>query len=465
MMIGLATVAGFLAVPLAALAVLFGVLAGSEYLLDRLPLGRGSRFALLLVKGLRRNPVRSGLTYLAVFVLVAVVVMIWSALYVLNHMCEERSRDIKIVITEKWQAVSEMPWAYARPLCEGAANPSDPDAVRPTDAMTWQFYLATTDPEKHSADDTIFFIALEPHKAATLMDRVFDDVPQESKQHSGPKLRQARDFMTALERMEKNKQGVILGQKQLKKLNKRVGERMKVTGITFKDIDLEVEIVGAFPEGRYDETAIMNRDYLNDALDLYPRTHGGVAHALAGRRLNLVVLQVPDMQAYTRVTRQIDSSGTFQDPPIRCETLSAYAVSQLDSYRDIIWGLRWLLAPAILFTMTLVIANSIGITVRERQKEIAVLKVLGYRPVQILGIVLGEALLLGTLSGLLSTALVYEAVNHLISNANSVLPVYVPANAFWWGPLVGLLTGLAGSFVPAGRACRVQASAVFARAT
>jgi putative ABC transport system permease protein len=164
------------------------------------------------------------------------------------------------------------------------------------------------------------------------------------------------------------------------------------------------------------------------------------------------------------VTEQIESSGLFQNPAVKCETLSAYAVTQLDSYRDIIWGMRWLLSPAILVTLALVITNSISISLRERRKEIAVFKVLGYQPAQILFLILGEACLIGGISGLLSSVFVYEAVNWLMNNSDSVLPVYVPDAALYWGPIVGALTGLAGTLFPAWSACRVQVSSVFARA-
>jgi putative ABC transport system permease protein len=329
--------------------------------------------------------------------------------------------------------------------------------------MTWQFYLGTIDPQKKAAESQVFFFAIEPSKVATLMDRVFDDVPQESRQQTGTKLARAAQFLAALDVMSKNKRAVVLGQKLLAKLNKRVGERMKVSGISYPDIDLEIEIVGTFPPGRYNETAIMNRDYLNDALDSYPRTHGGLKHALADRSLNLVILEVPNMEAFSRVTEQIDSSGLFQNPAVKCETLSAYAVSQLDSFRDILWGMRWLLSPAILVTLALVIANGISISVRERRKEIAVLKVFGYRPALILFLILGEAMLITALAGFLSSVLVYQTANRLMDNTASILPVYIPESAFWWGPAVGALTGLVGSVVPAWSACQVQVTAVLAR--
>ena len=65
---------------------------------------------------------------------------------------------------------------------------------------------------------------------------------------------------------------------------------------------------------------------------------------------------------------------------MKCETASSGIATFLEAYRDLIWGMRWLLAPAILVTLSLVISNAISISVRERRMELAVLKVLGFRP-------------------------------------------------------------------------------------
>src|SRR5438132_11387814 len=109
----IAVIAGLVLVAFLALAPLFCFLVGAEFLLCHAHLGRVSRFLLLVVKSVRRNPLRTSLSYLAAFVLVAVVTMIWSALYVLDHMTEGRARDVKVIVREKWQDNSEMPLGYA----------------------------------------------------------------------------------------------------------------------------------------------------------------------------------------------------------------------------------------------------------------------------------------------------------------------------------------------------------------
>src|SRR5260370_4558742 len=98
--------------------------------------------------------------------------------------------------------------------------------------------------------------------------------------------------------------------------------------------------------------------------------------------------------------------------------------------------MRWLLVPAILITMALVIANAISISVRERRTEMAVLKVLGFTPMQILFLVLGEAVLFGASSRFSCSPL----ASLLINKVSGALPVpigvfpalFVPSTAIWY---------------------------------
>jgi cell division protein FtsX len=89
--------------------------------------------------------------------------------------------------------------------------------------------------------------------------------------------------------------------------------------------------------------------------------------------------------------------------------------------------------------MAVVISNAIGITVRERTKEIAVLKVLGFSPGQILVLILGEGLMLGICGGFFGVALPHLLVNYVFKGIRLPLgffPIFfVPTRAYYWGPL------------------------------
>jgi putative ABC transport system permease protein len=211
----------------------------------------------------------------------------------------------------------------------------------------------------------------------------------------------------------------------------------------------------------------MNRDYLNASLAEYKHSHKDVPHPLADKSLNLFWMRLPTTNAFDIMAARLASPGRFASPAVKCETASSGIASWLDGYRDLIWGVRWLLVPTILVVMALVIANAIGISVRERRTEMAVLKVLGFGPGRILGLVLGEAILIGGASGLLSAGLSYFVVHHLMGGIKfqvAFFPVFnIYADAVWWGLVMGAGTALVGSFAPAWAARTVKVSEVFSK--
>ncbi len=414
------------------------------------------RFFRLILKNIWRNPLRSVLTALGTMLLVLVVTMVWSILAFLDEASAEKNANFKVIVTERWQIPSRMPYAYAPSLCEGAAE--GPDDVRPLDSMTWSFYGGGLDPDfsKRTRENTLFAIAMEPDKVLTMLDDIDTMAPAET-----------RELAQAVEKLKQNPTGIILGQQRLRGINKKVGERIKIYSVNYRGIDLEFEIVGVFPPGRYDETAVMHRDYLLNALDEYARRHNGQAHPMAQKALNLVWLRVPDRAAFSQVARQITDSPRYSNPAVKCETAASGVATFLESFRDLIWGMRYLLAPAALVTLSLVIANAISISVRERRTELAVMKVLGFQPGQILLLVLGESLLVGTAAGLASVAAAFAVINYGLGGIKFPIgffgSFYVPIQAFWWGPAIGALTSLAGSIVPAWSARSVKVSDVFAK--
>jgi putative ABC transport system permease protein len=167
------------------------------------------------------------------------------------------------------------------------------------------------------------------------------------------------------------------------------------------------------------------------------------------------------------VAGQIMGSPRYKSPAVKCETASSGVASWLDSFRTLLWGMRWLLVPAILVTMCLVIANAISISVRERRVEMAVLKVLGYSPNQILILVLGEAMLIGGGCGLLSGLATMLITNDLFGGLPVAIAwwgkIKIDAAAPWWGLGLGCLTALAGSVLPAWSARSVKVNEVFSK--
>ncbi len=418
------------------------------------------KFLVLIIENIRRNLIRTTLTSLGTMMLVLVVTLVFTVLTTLDKVTTEKSANIKAIVTEKWQNPSLMPYSYAAGLSDGAANPNDPAAVHPQDSMTWGFFVGSTEsnPAKRGYENLFFSFIMEPQKARTMLDNI-DALSDD----------QARPVIEAVKRMKEIRNGVIIGEGRLTKLNKKIGDRITVYGRNYRDINLELEIVGTFPKetAGYAESAIIDRDFFEAELDTYKASHNNKPHPLADKTLSLVWLRVPDRVSFNKLTEQVLTAPSFTNPAVKCETSSTGISSFLDAYRDIIWGVRWLLAPACMLVLSLVISNAISISVRERRIEFAVLKVLGFVPWQILTLVLGEALLIGTLSGLASAGLSYGIINGVWGGLPFPIAFFpkfsVPINCLWWGAAMGAATAFVGSFIPAWSARSVRVSDVFAK--
>lgn len=419
------------------------------------------KYAFLIFENIRRNLIRTILTGLCTMVMVVVVTLVFTVLSALDRATTEKQRNLKAIVTEKWQIPSMMPYSYATALSEGGAASDDPNAARPEDSMSWGFFVGSTEenPAKRSFENLFFAFIMEPEKARTMLDEV-DTLTDD----------EAQPLLAAIQRMKDVPNGVIVGQERLDKMKKRVGDRVTVFGRNYRDMDLELEIVGTFPRepARYADSSVISRDYFNRQLDAYQRSHQNKPHPMAEKTLGLVWLRLKDRKSFSKVSEQILTSPSFTSPPVKIETSSTGIGGFLEAWRDIIWGMRWLMAPACLLTLSLVISNAISISVRERQLEFAVMKVLGFRPTQILVLVLTEALLIGAVSGFLSAAMTYAGINGMggLPFRIAFFPKFaVPLEALWWGPAMGSLTAFAGSVVPAWRARTVKVSDVFARVT
>jgi len=58
------------------------------------------------------------------------------------------------------------------------------------------------------------------------------------------------------------------------------------------------------------------------------------------------------------------------------------------------------ICAAVTFTILLVSANTVAMSVRERTREMAILRTLGYTPVEILQLVMGESVVISVMGGL-----------------------------------------------------------------
>ncbi len=402
------------------------------------------KYLLLIYKNIGRNLLRSLLAAMGTMVLVLVVTLVWSVLHFIDMMTVEKGKDFKAIVTERWTAPSRMPYYYVDKLKDGAARQDHPEDVRPTDWMSWQFFIGTLDKEHQSFRNTLFGLACDPDKLLTMKDGKFLTMMDGLENMSRDQNLYMKDIV---ERLKQTPKGIIIGRDHLKNLASIIGDvpdpigrSFKLTGIaSWTGLDFEFEIVGLFPPGRYDNFTAFNRDYLQRTFDGYKVEHNGQKHPLDDVSLSLVWLKVPDRESYQRIVDQI-GAATW-NPDVKVEMASSAIGTFMEAYRTLLDGMRWFLAPACIIVLSLVLANAISISVRERRTELAVMKVLGFRPAQIVLLVLGESVLLGLLSGLASALATFAVINYGFGGLKFPIAFFdtflIPINAVFWGAAVG----------------------------
>ncbi|CAN5177798.1 hypothetical protein BH11PLA2_BH11PLA2_07250 [soil metagenome] len=460
---------GLLMMALATLPIFFAALGVLEVVLRVVqnmpdPVGKFSKIAGLVFRGLRRNLLRTSLTYAALFVLTGMLTAIYSMVWFLGKVTEEKESNLQVIMTEKFSIPSQMPPGYANQLkaiIETKLDPSDRPADLSQNFMTWSFVGGSLDPAKFTQENGMFMFCLEPTAVLTMMNDQglnAEDLGEEGYQQ----------LVTAIDLVKKDKRNIIVGQDRLKILGKQVGDEIKLYGLNYKDIEFDFRIVASFPPGsRYGQSAAMRADYLEAKLDEY-KAKKGAAHPQADRCINLIWVRLPTKAAYEKLAAIVNSSATFSAPQVKLETASAGISSFLDAFKDIFWGMKFIIMPAIMVIMGLVVATTTTIGVRERRGEMAVMKVLGFVPWQITTMIVAEAVLIGLFGSLLSTWSVYflpqlvksSGVKFQVAFFNSFK---APVDIVIYGPLLGVMVGLIGALLPAASVRKVKVSEVFAK--
>lgn len=240
--------------------------------------------------------------------------------------------------------------------------------------------------------------------------------------------------------------GTVIGRDLANKFGFHVGDRITIIGDIYPG-NLELNVRGIFDSPRKSEMLYFHWAYVRE----------GLAEARKGEVGTFDIL-CEDAAVVPRVAKAVDDE--FHNSPVqtRTETEQAFLLSFVSMLGNVKMFLISICA-AVMFTILLVSGNTMAMSVRERVREVGVLKTLGFTGGNILFIILGEAVAISIAGGvvgfLLSTFLVGGVQS---SPAGMFLP---PIQRF--DPAVGsvcigvaLAIGLLSSFIPAFNASRTN---------
>jgi putative ABC transport system permease protein len=226
----------------------------------------------------------------------------------------------------------------------------------------------------------------------------------------------------------------------------KLGDRIVIQG-KFFPVNLELNIRGIYKPPVPARGIWFNWKYVEEAVP-YARD-------------DMYILLADSPQNVPRIETAID--GRFRDSPAPTTTESEKAleldfISMLGNVKAFILSI----CMAVVFAILLVSANTMAMSIRERTREVAVMRTLGFTASKVLSLLVGEAVALSIAGGLLGASGAYSLIwgmKRLIPAASlaGVLRITGPTLLLVLGvaALVGLLSGI----FPAHNASRVNIAA------
>lgn len=246
------------------------------------------------------------------------------------------------------------------------------------------------------------------------------------------------------EAWKKDRAGAVADIELAKKYGWKIGDRIVLQGDIYP-IRLELTLRGLYTAKIPNNSLYFNWKYVEE----------GVPFAKGQAGMFGVMVDSP--QNVNGVSHAVDAMFANAPEPTRTETEKAFGLSFLAMLGNI-KAFILIISSAAVFTILLVTGNTMAMSIRERTREVAVLKTLGFTRGIILGLFIGEAVAVAAVGGVLGTliALLFlSGGTHAPQGAN----LFVIALHEWrftapasWG--VAILAGFLSSAIPAYAASR-----------
>lgn len=182
----------------------------------------------------------------------------------------------------------------------------------------------------------------------------------------------------------KRKTACILGDILAEQYGYKVGDRITLVG-TIYPVTLEFEVVGIYHSDYRSTTMFMHFDYLSDAM-------GGLG------TVSTYWLMADKAESIAGVMETVD--GMFRNSPAETRTTTEKAF--VLGFMNMLGNVRMLMGSVsivVIFTMLIVASSNMAMTIRERLREIAILKSIGYPRRLVLWLIMGEAVFLSLMAG------------------------------------------------------------------
>lgn len=256
----------------------------------------------------------------------------------------------------------------------------------------------------------------------------------------------------------RERSGALVGERMMTKWGWKVGDRVPVSSNIFSQKNgshtWDFTIVGTFA-GR---TAQNDSNFM-----VFQYAYFDETRSFGKDQIGWMTLRTTSAAANDQVIRTIDQ--TFANSPYETATDTEKAfnkafAAQLGNIALIVG----LVVGAAFVTILMIVGNTMVMTVRERTREIGVLKTLGFSGGRILRLVLGESILLALIGGIPGLAIAYLVIGLMRENLMNFVPmIALPPDLIAAGVAMMVALGVLTGLVPALGAMRLRIASALGR--
>ncbi len=244
--------------------------------------------------------------------------------------------------------------------------------------------------------------------------------------------------------------GAIAGRATADKFGWKVGDRIPINATVWTrkggERTWEFDLVGIY-EGAEKGTDTTQFLFRYDFFDESRQFGQG--------QVGWYTVRVADPDRAAQTAEAIDAQFANSPAETRAEPEGAFLQAFANQIGDIGFIMMSIIA-AVFFTILLVAGNTMAYAVRERTNELAVLKAIGFTDTSVLGLVLGESLVLTALGGGLGLGLAWLLVSAGDPTGGALPVFFIPVRYLLSGVvLIGLMALVAG-ILPALQAQRLR---------
>jgi putative ABC transport system permease protein len=243
---------------------------------------------------------------------------------------------------------------------------------------------------------------------------------------------------------QRDRAGVIVDDTLANKYSWKVGDRIVLLG-TIYPVNLELTIRGIFHSSPDNKSVYFNTKYVEEAVSFF-KGQAGTFSILAD-----------SPQDVSKVSAAVDDMFRNSPQPTKAESEKAFGlefVAMMGNVKAFIL----VICGAVVFATLLVSATTMAMSIRERTREVAVLKTLGFTRPTVLKLFVGEAVSLSLVGGLIGVSLGYALIFMLTHSPQfiSFFPLRVTPGIWAAALLTSGVVGLLSAALPSYHASQVN---------